>query len=358
MSYTFVAVGGTGADLARSRFVGGIQPARDCKRARQLRFGRKSSYQNAARMCAKDDSVNEPMEIGTVVDDLKSDDDFVVVDGKDVEVLIAEMQKNGDDALLAFEDQQERLFQLAEEMSNKREGREGRTEDEDTTPGKESATGEVMEYFTDSNVSHMPKWAREAYQKGAHSELEHGSEADAAENGRGRLHTIVEANKYKASRDGLSGTKGSGIFDCNALDVAADYGVPVEFVTDIMISFGVKTPIILENNIQDKLMNEEVESMLHLITSFDAQDLSDRYSDKSIMELADDYDLEVGHFEQVCEEEGIYLANEEHTRLQLSREDRVLDILLHDGARGKSYPSLLEGLIPEGSSKVLDPESQ
>ncbi len=347
MSCTFVTFTGGCPHHAKSSFVREMcqsanRAPKGWKRARQLRFGEKLTQSYLVRMGTNSDVGSDTLKIGTIVDELKSDNEYVVVDGKDVESLIKEMQLSGDDALLAFEEEQERFLQLAEEKTGICSSA---PETSTSTPGDSSVPEQVMEYFTDDNMLHMPKWAREAYEKGDHIELEKGSWNVIPAKGPRRLHAIVEAGNNGAFREGLSGSGDSGIFDYTVTDVASDYGIPVELVVDILIEFGVKTPVSLDASIQDKLMNKEIESMLHLITSFDAQDLSDRYSDRSLLELAEDYDMDVELIEELCEDEGIYLACDEHTRLQLSREDRVLDILLNDGARRKPYPSLLEGLV-------------
>lgn len=310
---------------------------RDCKRTRVQRFGERS----ASRMCISGDAIrSEPRFIDTSYDEIKSDDEYVVIDGKDVEALIKELQNSGEDALFALEDEPERFVRLAEardDVRRKGQPAEGDSLDEDER---------VMNYFTEENIGHMPKWARDAFEKGKHTTLEKGSWDVLPENSKRRLHGLVEERRNGTDASNKDpDAEGRGIMDCTVADVAVDYGVPAELVVDILLEYGVKTPISTDDWIQERLSGKEMESLLHLITSFDAQDLADRYSDRSVAEIADYYDLDVDELEQLCEDEGVFLSLGSATRLQMSREDRVLDILLHDAPRKKPYPSLLEGLV-------------
>lgn len=277
-------------------------------------------------MCAETSSSNEPRLVDDEYDELQSDDDYIVIDGKNVSALIEAMQQSGEDALLALEDGDI-------EPSNRTEG----PKEEEHVPEKVEP---VMEYFTEQNVSHMPKWAREAYKLGNHGELEEASRQLEKKLQR-RLHALAESHRDGSAE---SGDSGDGISVCRVCDVAEDYSVPVEFVCDVLLELGVKSPR-ADDSVSARCNREEVGTLLHLISSFDAKDLCDRYSDRTLAELAEDYELDLEAIEQVCADEQIYCAKGEETRLQVTREDRVLDILLNDSPLKQPYPSLLEGLF-------------
>jgi hypothetical protein len=344
-------------------------------------------------------------------DELVSDEDYVVIEGKDVGLLIEELRANGQDDLGASGDAvTDGILSAAERVAMNREMLEtahgGGASSVDVgsqdlpatsveprespgvfgsrAAGAASAEGEsTMQYFTDKNMSFMPSWARTAFLDGKHEELEVGASRIGLGRGTGRLEAILVASKANDLADirrrvaplvgdiqggasemvrgrGDTGRlsaaeevgidpedwKGAGILDCSVSDVADDYNVPVELVADIMLVYGVQLPIKPYDDIRDRLTMEEIERMLELITSFDAMDLSDRYSDQTITELAEDYDVDVDAIVFACEAEGVFLIFGKDTRLQLSREDRILDI-----ARGRAspggheYPSLLHGLV-------------
>jgi hypothetical protein len=246
-----------------------------------------------------------------------------------------------------------------------------------------------MEYFTDENVAYMPSWARAAFLEGSHDTIVNGASRIGQQRGARRLDAMVFSDRTRkesnaadavrrnaaaaakkktdrtnvlpvvgrpvvptAAEDGLADGAdwdGSGIYDCSVNDVAVDYNIPVEFVVDIMLTYGVTAPIAPTDGIRDRLTTDEIEKMLLLISSFDSMDLADRYSDRTVEELADDYDVDVFRITRICEAEDIYLPLESATRLQLSRESRVVDIVCGSTFSGQAfkYPSLLDGLDVE-----------
>ncbi|CDF34287.1 unnamed protein product [Chondrus crispus] len=305
-------------------------------------------------------------------EEMVSDDDYIVIDGKDVAKLVEELQQAGQDQLGDVRDSssgdEDRLshdfLTLAEKRSDEWNGRTvvqpveqetgggldeekgAQTQREELTGSGEDAEKPVgMDYFIDDHVQYMPSWAAEAYQSGEHRDLEHAAMRLNPTSTGQRLHDIVARKKLvgiESLKDVQSGR--DGIVDCTVEDVAEDYSVPLEFVVDAMIHYGVPVPISGNQSIRDSMTREEIERLLNLITSFDAVDLSDRYSDRTINELAEVYEISVDAILDVCQKEALYLCSAETTRLSIVREDRVLDIILKGGATGKPYPSLLDGL--------------
>lgn len=322
----------------------------------RLAAKRRQATQACAPPLNNDDSGAAKQEV--LFDDMVSDDDYVVVDGKDVAKLVEELQRTGRDQIDTSGDDQvqeeglsEDFLTLAEKRSDEWNGRAAAenvakedTEEKETTKSKaEQQVG--MQYFQDDHVQFMPTWAAEAYRSGEHSDLEEAAMRITPLTGGQRLHDIVARKKVS----GVGPLKdvqvsGDGIVDCMVQDVAKDYSVPVEFVVDAMLHYGVPVPIRPDQSIRDSMTTEEIEQLLKLITSFDAQDLADRYSDRTINELAENYDLSVERILDVCQKEALYTCSGERTRLSVVREDRLLDIILKDAALGQPYPALLQGL--------------
>eukprot|EP00177_Eucheuma_denticulatum_P001305 GFKZ01002367.1.p1 GENE.GFKZ01002367.1~~GFKZ01002367.1.p1 ORF type:complete len:344 (+),score=51.33 GFKZ01002367.1:164-1195(+) len=287
-------------------------------------------------------------------EDLVTDDQYVVLDGSDVSRLIEELQNQGDDQLGSYGDDSESASPVLETFLNFAERRsdewEGRPPSSDFAAEAPVASAVVdkeqlenlppMKYFQDEHVEYMPSWLAEAYSTGEYTAFE--EEADSADSqGRTkRLQDIVERKRGVGNE--FVGV--DGIVDCTVADVAEDYGLPVEFVVDALLHIGVERPIMLQQSVRDCMTTEEIHRLVKLVGSFDAPDLADRYSDRSIREVAEDYDLHVQTLMDVCEKEGFFLCSKEETRLSLLKEDRILDILLRDAPYGQEYPSPLEGL--------------
>lgn len=306
------------------------------------------------------------------IENLESDDTHVVLDQDSINALIGDLQKEGKDNFDYDDDSsvaenflnfaEKRMDELANLETEEKEietdsgptsvkTTESTTEvsSEQPKPSSETQNDGIFSDIPDTYLSKeylhlMPSWAKDAYMDGTHSELEEGGRRISPSERSQRLHDIVAHSEGPATTIRKTPVEGEGIVDCTVGDVADDYNVPFEFVVDAMIAYGVPIPIGMNSGIRDSMTTEEIHRLLKLITSFDPQDLSDRYSDRSIEELSHDYDLTPATIVQVCEEEALYLCNGEQTRLSVVREDRVLDIILNNGKRGQLYPPLLEGL--------------
>lgn len=314
-----------------------------------LRRRRYHAKRRGAMACIAPDEHTSP---DISYDDMVSDDTHVVLDSDQVAQLLERMEKSGRDFLSPEEEDDPNDFftyveQQIDDANQKKAPAEVSTPQPLKLPLKRDIYGdgdtesEPLNYFDDNNVQYMPSWLKEAYLAGEHVNLEAAAERISAKPQRQRLHDIVA--RKKATTDEMRA--GDGIVDCTVQDAADDYGVPDEFVIDAMLAFGVPTPLTADSSIRDCMTTDELHELLHLITSFDAVDLADRYSDKTISELAEDYDITIKQIVDVCEKEGLYLCAGSSTRLSVVREDRVLDIILKGAALGQPYPPLLDGLV-------------
>lgn len=294
-------------------------------------------------VASKDDISHAPE---VEYDDFVSDDTHVVLDSTQISSVLERLKSSGRDSVLDA-DWEEDFLSFAETASdemdngneNEKNAKEAQVVEEDQVPiGQQQTKKGAMEYFCQENLPYMPSWARQMYLDGAHEELENAAQKFPHQQ---RLHDIVARKK---GTDPSQLVLGDGIIDCTAGDVADDYFIPIELVVDIMLSYGVPTPVTAATSVRNNMTTEEIERMLKLVTTFDALDLAERYSDKSLNELADDYDIDVQKIVSVCEKEGLYLCSGEHTRLSLVRENRVLDIIFRGAEMGQPYPPLLEGL--------------
>lgn len=215
------------------------------------------------------------------------------------------------------------------------------TDGTERTPSYEPINFEPMNYFSNENREFMPSWVLEMYENNDHQKLELGSNDLSRGFGFQKLHDIAE-RRMDGAFDGMTGE--DGIADCTIGDVADDYHVPIEFLVDALIAFGIQTPIKENQSIRGTLTTAEIQRLLLLFARHDSTTLAERYSDRCISELASDYDLDVHQILNVCQREGLYIHAGEETHLSLVREDRVLDIILNDEPMGKDYPPLLEGL--------------
>mmetsp|Transcript_15776 Transcript_15776/g.40526 ORF Transcript_15776/g.40526 Transcript_15776/m.40526 type:complete len:113 (-) Transcript_15776:203-541(-) len=105
----------------------------------------------------------------------------------------------------------------------------------------------------------------------------------------------------------------------------------------MMARTGVEYPIPLTERLRDRLSAEDTHNIISVLTTFDAYDLAERYSDRTIIELAEEYEVDVEVIENICNEEEVYLALGTQTRLAKNIEDEIVDRLL-DPHRQSSIP--------------------
>lgn len=227
-----------------------------------------------------------------------------------------------------------------ESASNERAVPLSEREGEDA--GTESSVG-TMDYFTEENAIYMPSWIREMYETNAHHELQRGADRLVPSGSAKRLQDIADRRRASETLD-AEVKHDDGIIDCTVGDVAYDYHVPVEFIVDALLAFGVPVPITESTSIRNSMTSEEISRLLRLVSTHDPAVLADRYSDNCIDEIADDYNIRAEDIVSICKREGLYLCNGTRTHLSVVREDRVLDILLKGEVLGKPYPPLLQGL--------------
>lgn len=357
-------------------------------------------WASASEQTSEKPDSTTPAVTGTVMndidfeDDIVSDETHVVIDRQGIDELIEQLKTSGEDNLFSDDDNNQNddssvfdseFFNAAERMVDERDGRftvtrasmveeetklraeqaQWSTDISNTVPAideNESVSFtnnekeqtyltsddlpnfEVMDYFNSENKTYMPRWAREMFENDEHVKLEEASDELSQKGGTQRLHTVVERKKAASGTDEKALSQGDGIIDCTVADVADDYHVPVEFVIDIMISFGAQLPIKPAHSIRDSLSRDEIDRLLKIFLTYDSTDLSERYSDRTISELADDYDVNSEKILHICEREGLFVHAGADTHLSVVREDRVLSILLDQESYGKPYPPLLEGL--------------
>lgn len=297
---------------------------------------RRNSIDVTPTCCATSSHASEPLMPDIDYDDLRSDKDYVVLDNSEVAFLLDELDRRGNMSLdlnsISFEDE---FLRLAEVHAD-----EQKQPSKSSNVKKETEVG--MQYFADENMEFMPRWLREAYQCGEHGAYEAGAESRVGEieSSSRRLRDIIERRMGESGE--MVGV--DGIVDCTIADVASDYTLPVEFIVDALVEFGVDRPVRVGQSVRDCMTSEEIERLLRLVSSFDAQDLGERYSDRCVRELADTYDLDLECLLDVCRSEGVELCLGADTRLAVIKEDRILDMMVKGKTFERPYPSALEGL--------------
>lgn len=252
-------------------------------------------------------------------DDLVSDGAHVVLSGDQISELMTRLGKD------VLSDDEVDFMSLAEEYDSDM--------DSEPPPAPVKAQTNTVEYFTEENVDYMPNWAKDMFLSGTHCELE--------QEVRTSLHDIAAKNRGDEVDE-----EGKGIEKCKVADVAEDYGVPEEFVVDVMMALEIPEKR-FGLPIRQACSAEQIEQMLTLLTTFDSGDLRERYSDYTLLELAENHEVDMESLMDVCIEAGIVVWKGESQRLLKSRETVVSNMV--QGGEKQELPGVLEGLIYDGA---------
>lgn len=275
-----------------------------------------------------------PVEDGYIR--VKEDEESYTIRGKDLERLLRDLDADGDFVDRAYSkdaissDDFSNVEAVGPSQSNKSQsdvpdgGNEQSDYYEQIADALKDGTREkkdVMKYFDDRNKQYMPSWLKEAYENGD-EEIFSGPKA---------LRLDADAVKQQAptrKRGKIEDSEKMAVLDASTIaEVAEDFRVPVEFVLDEVAALGARKPILPTDILEDRLLDDEIGKLTEVLTTFDYVDLCERYSDRSLREIAASYELDVDDVEDICGAEGIELCLGADTHLLKIREEQLVESL-------------------------------
>jgi len=143
--------------------------------------------------------------------------------------------------------------------------------------------------------------------------------------------------------------------DCSLQELADDYNIPVEYIIDRVLELGVSLPVHSTDLMKDRLTTAEVEGMLAWLTTFDTHDVYDSYSDRPVLEIAEDYGIAPQHMHTLCSRLGIFLAIGLDTRLTRDTEEQLVALLEDTSNIISSSPTSSSAQSPPSSPPPATP---
>lgn len=298
-------------------------------------------------------------------DALASDEDYIVVDSKDVDALVAQMSAAGLDDLYALdqlgaEEEEEAGDAVGGRGGSRRRGggaaagvsgaaatARGNGVDGDGAPAQLAAAaaaaadeayarrGETatMEYFSDENVAHMPRWAAAAYAAGEHEALEAGANGIASSRGSRRLDAVrvaglaakaeAAAKKRRRRRGGL---KDAGVVaDLGGAPQGGERYTDVEVVGG-KVGVGGGAGQDGEAEVEEKVEEEEEEEEEDVEDVDSEAGLGGSMLDCTVEAVAEDYNVPVECVVDLMDDFGV--------RRPIWQDDRIRDRLMSTLWRG------------------------
>mmetsp|Transcript_508 Transcript_508/g.965 ORF Transcript_508/g.965 Transcript_508/m.965 type:complete len:377 (-) Transcript_508:944-2074(-) len=176
---------------------------------------------------------------------------------------------------------------------------------------------EREDYFEEAYAEFMPPWARAIYHTGNFADFVEGAERLAVNRG---TRTVQ---------------KGSTAAECSVSDLAEDFNIPVEYLIQVVVNFGVSPPIDASAKMKDLLNADQIEQIIAELTTFDFYSLNDSYSDRPVRELCQLYDLTESQIQKLCKDLQVFLPIGLDSRLILDDEKKLVSVLEGDPFPGE-----------------------
>lgn len=136
-----------------------------------------------------------------------------------------------------------------------------------------------------------------------------------------------------SSRDAdnfLSSREEGYLGDSSLIDIARDYAVPVCYIADVLVTWGVQPPISIDSILGDLVTGEQAFALIEALTTLDNTQLNERYSYNDLLTISEDYDLDLKQIFQFCIQENYNLPFGVRTCLRVEQEKELLRVLLED----------------------------
>jgi hypothetical protein len=116
--------------------------------------------------------------------------------------------------------------------------------------------------------------------------------------------------------------------DSTLIEISHDYAVPVCYIADVLVTWGVPPPISVDTRLGDLVTGEQAFAFVEALTSLDNTQLNERYSYDDLLTLCEDYDLDLRQVFQFCIKENYNLPFGVRTCLRVEQEKELLRVMV------------------------------
>ncbi len=129
--------------------------------------------------------------------------------------------------------------------------------------------------------------------------------------------------KYSAAATGPRREEGF-LGDCTLAEIAMDYSVPICYLADVLCMWGVPVPINLHDRLGDLVTGEQAFALVEAVNSMDIGVLQDRYSNFNLLQLCEEFEIELKDAFEFAMKEGWSLPFGVRTNLRVEQEEELL----------------------------------
>jgi hypothetical protein len=140
---------------------------------------------------------------------------------------------------------------------------------------------------------------------------------------------LIEALGGKQQPEhGQSSKREAGFLgDSTLKEIAHDYQMPICYLVDVLATWGSPVPINVHSKLGDLVSGEQAFAILEAIHSLDMGVLYDRYSDYSITEVCNEYNIELKDAFEMAIKEAWNLPFGVNTFLRVEQEEELIRVL-------------------------------
>ena len=118
--------------------------------------------------------------------------------------------------------------------------------------------------------------------------------------------------------------------DCTLKEISLDYQVPICYLADVLVGWGVPPPIDPNILLGDMVTGEQAFAILEAIHTLDVGALNDRYSNFDLMGLCNEYEIELKDAFELAVKEGWNLPFGVRTFLRVEQEEELIQKFASD----------------------------
>lgn len=116
------------------------------------------------------------------------------------------------------------------------------------------------------------------------------------------------------------------IGDSTLREISADYSVPICYLADVLVQWGVDVPINIHDRLGDLVVGDQAFALVEAVNTLDVGYLNDRYSNQSLAQVCDEWEIDLKDGLEFAIKEGWSLPFGVRTSLRVEQEDELLRV--------------------------------
>ena len=161
---------------------------------------------------------------------------------------------------------------------------------------------------------------------------------------------IVSYDTYDAFKEDY------GVAGSTLREVSIDYNFPLEFLISSACDLGVTPPVNCDKKLCEMLNGDQIFAVVEALTTLDPAEARDRFVDKCLEEIADEFHVSVARIFEICGELNLNIAMGIRTHLSVQEYNAIADELEQETGLGKRPVEARLGC--ENASTQVSPRSQ